>query len=448
MSGSNEVLSILPSLFFDGVVPFADNVSDLRLIYEWYTTGHWRFATSMLIPFLLNASANIYHWWKWDSKEEKKYTWLLLILQLWPIYRAIKLAMKTWKKLPGVDAERKKFEGEVLSLEPYLESLPSLLVMGMAWTTGNCGGTECESNQMAVVGETPIYFYISFCISVLTSTLGISKYLLKGPVRILSEDGALKGMLTCPFSFLFMVTLVSVVPKSFGIVFMTSRFYETFNILAELPDLVIFSNDSYPRSVPQQMHYYYIHSISLVFVVMVLPHILLSIGCVVSATGFSKQFFKIVFGNPQLCLLPVFTHLGIGNRRLQCTSGPHHDIDQRQLLVSKELTIVNMFLNVVSWAVNYGILTAMEDDNDPFGFTRDVIFVMVLCTPPGIIFTSLFLCLGSSCCCPCCTTGCCKVEYQHMEVIHSVEMGNELQILGANDNQDNGQKKKQGSIQK
>ena len=233
MSGSNDMLTILPSLIFDVVVPFVDNVSDLRQILEWYTTNHWKFATSMLIPFLLNVTANIYHWWKWDSNTEKKYTWLLVILQLWPIYRAIKLAYKSWKKLPGVEAEKKKFEGEVLSLEPYLESLPSVLVMTMAFQSmedkcylpGLAETEECKSTKMAVLGETPSYFYATFFISILTATLGISKYLLKGPFRVLTEDGTLNGMLTCRFLFLFIVILMSVVTKSFATVDMTFEFY-------------------------------------------------------------------------------------------------------------------------------------------------------------------------------------------------------------------------------
>ena len=107
MSGVTEIKSILPTLIFDITVPFADNVSDIRLILEWYISGNWKFSTSMLIPFLLNVSANIYHWWKWDSKTEKRFTWLLLIIQLWPFYRAVKLAYKMFKKIPGAEAEKK-----------------------------------------------------------------------------------------------------------------------------------------------------------------------------------------------------------------------------------------------------------------------------------------------------------------------------------------------------
>ena len=85
MCGANKIMIILPSMIVDVGVPFMDNVSDIRLILKWYTTGHVKFAIAMLIPFLLNVTANIYHWWKWDSNTEKKYTWLLIILQLWPI---------------------------------------------------------------------------------------------------------------------------------------------------------------------------------------------------------------------------------------------------------------------------------------------------------------------------------------------------------------------------
>ena len=129
MCHTSDIMSVIPTLFFDVSVPFADNVSDILQIGKWFSTGNRKFATSMLIPFLLNVSANFYHWWKWDSKQEKRFTWLLVILQVWPIYRAIMVVIKLFKKVPGAEEEKKKFESEIVTLEPYLESLPSVFVM-------------------------------------------------------------------------------------------------------------------------------------------------------------------------------------------------------------------------------------------------------------------------------------------------------------------------------
>ena len=99
----------------------------------------------------MNVASNVIHWWKLDSKQEKKYTWLLLILQLWPVYRGIKVDIKMLKKLPGAEEEKKKFEAKIVSLEPYLESLPSVFVMSLALLTA----LHDDENWVAVVGETP-----------------------------------------------------------------------------------------------------------------------------------------------------------------------------------------------------------------------------------------------------------------------------------------------------
>ena len=279
--------------------------------------------------------------------------------------------------------------------------------------------------------------------------MGSSIYLLKGPFRVLPEDGLLSGMLTCRFLFLFIVILVSVVTKTFATVFITHKFNREFNERAGLPELVFFANDSYSRSVHQRIAFYYIPSISLGFGVMVLPHIIFSIGCLLRVTGVRKQLLSIICGNPQLFLLPVFTHFVIGNGRLHCISGPRQNIHKRRLILSKELTIVNIFINFVSLTVCSGIMSALEhtEDSDKMRVGATFLLVTGLLTLPGILVTSIFLCLGSPCCCPLCTTGCCKVSYQHMEVIHNEQIGKETVILDVRDIQTDDKTKSRGIIQ-
>ena len=113
------ILSILPMLVLDVALPLSDNVSDLALILRWYLSGHAKYATGMLIPFLMNVCGNIYNWWKWDSKKEKKFTWMLLILQLWPVYRAIKVIILIFKKDPHAEEAKNKFECQIAGLEAY-----------------------------------------------------------------------------------------------------------------------------------------------------------------------------------------------------------------------------------------------------------------------------------------------------------------------------------------
>ena len=129
MCDLNLLMSALPTLIFDVAIPFSDNISDLSLIIQWYIAGHWKYATGMLIPFLMNVLANFYKWWRMDSIKEKKYTWILVILQLWPVYRAIKLIRCIYKKDPQIEEKKRLFTQDIAGLEAFLESVPSLLVM-------------------------------------------------------------------------------------------------------------------------------------------------------------------------------------------------------------------------------------------------------------------------------------------------------------------------------
>ena len=203
---------VLPTLIFDTFLPTVDSVSDLILILRWYTTGHVKYATAMAIPFLMNSCFNIYQWWKWDSKYEKRFTWILLIFQLWPVYRAIKLIIHLYKKTPNAQEEKMKFERQIVSLEPYLESVPSLFVMSLAlYTTGHTPGYAPNNpeNYETLIGNSITLFWTKLFISLVTSSIGVSKYLLKGPCRVLSNDGYLNGMVTWKYLMAFISTLCS-----------------------------------------------------------------------------------------------------------------------------------------------------------------------------------------------------------------------------------------------
>ena len=336
MVGSNDIITILPLLIFDVGVPFADNTSDIRLIVEWYITGNWKYATGMLIPFLLNVFANIYHWWKWDSKSEKKYTWLLIILQLWPIYRAIKLAIKIVKKIPGAEAEKKKFESEIVTLEPYLESLPSVVVMSMALMTANAS----EQNKMAVLGDSPNQFYVTFSISIFTSTLGITKYLLKGPFRVLPEKGCLSGMITCRFLNLFLTVICTVMGKILNTVIFTTlyttNFYNYNNQTTNVTDFgsilehgnkpnnqsitTDFDQRTNVNSTDMPFHFENFYDIlPLVFVlaVMIIPQVIITMIGLMRATGSMKRCLTFLSGHPQVIFLAIFTHFVISRSFLR-----------------------------------------------------------------------------------------------------------------------------------
>ena len=203
--------------------------------------------------------------------------------------------------------------------------------------------------------------------------------------------------------YLFFITiLISVMTKTIStacFVTITPSNYFQFKNGTNLPDT---SNISLTSTTPSNTDYDYISSIGLVFAVVVLPHILISISLILSATGCRKIFFEIILGHPQVCLLPIFTFFVIGSRRLGCTSGHHDDPMQKQLILSKKITALNMIIYFASTSFCSKIF---YDFSYLISFITAFVFAL-----PGIILTSTFLCTGT----PCCVTDCCNISYHYL----------------------------------
>jgi len=199
MSDLRSIKLALPSFLFDSVFPTIDSVLDLVLILRWYTTGHANYATGLAVPFIINLCFNTYQWWKWDSKSEKKLTWMLLVLQVWPIYRSAKFILYLSKRKHEAEKEKRKFVKRIDFLEPYLESVPSLFVLFIAlFASGSVPGIALNQleNYDSLIGDSVILFWMKFGIAMVTSTLGLSTYLLKGPCRVVPNRGYLNGILS------------------------------------------------------------------------------------------------------------------------------------------------------------------------------------------------------------------------------------------------------------
>ena len=80
------------------VLPTADVYSDGALTYQLFSLGHPKFGTIMLTPITLSFIFLLPHWWKTEkTNDRRKKTFLILLLQLWPQYRALQLLITLWK---------------------------------------------------------------------------------------------------------------------------------------------------------------------------------------------------------------------------------------------------------------------------------------------------------------------------------------------------------------
>ena len=139
---------------FSILLPTADVFTDLRLIIYLYFLApdrfvtesgyicssfwfpgctpagwrsHWKFGTALLIPFLANY---LLSWLTWARLEKnKKGTWWLPALNIYPQYRAARVVTMFWTEPTRATEKKAKFEREISLGEVFIESVPTTLVM-------------------------------------------------------------------------------------------------------------------------------------------------------------------------------------------------------------------------------------------------------------------------------------------------------------------------------
>jgi len=188
---------ILPVFLFDVALTTLDVGGDLSLRTTWIIGHHYIYGGSLAIPLLLCFLSTAYKWYKLEEPQDKRWSWVFLLLQCWPQLRALRVIRKLYTGDPNADEEKTKFSTELGSIEPFLESYPSVITMSAIWahaissTDGH--GNHCKekfNNACAVFGgETYSFnywwFYFSYCTSAFAASLGITKLLINGPCPVL-----------------------------------------------------------------------------------------------------------------------------------------------------------------------------------------------------------------------------------------------------------------------
>jgi hypothetical protein len=331
----------------------------------------------------LNFFFSTYKWWCIEKKSQKKWSWILLLLQFYQQWKALKVIRLLWKGDKRANEKKKEMLKEVSSLEPFLESTPATIIMTMIWLLAivdRSGGSH--SAVFGGFGGVPVFF-TTYAISVITSALGITKFLQNGPCAILSNNGTLSGMLTWKFILAYYSVMLSLVTKAiFAAVIMafasgSNIYYDRFPLICIYVVTFLMLN--------------------------IFPHILLSIICIASSTGCNKKMAEIIFNYPALLILPAFSYFVVGPETLPCCGQSRNNSERHHLVISKKCTIINMALTLLF----YGIVMVI-----PCVGLGDVEFVPNMCVCRffyGIVIptfllgsvtlTLLFLALDKQCCC-------------------------------------------------
>ena len=118
-------------LFLSIALPTYDAIADLYFSLLAIHGGHYHWGLTLLATVVKYLIFTFFTWWKMDHgdtwAEDRRWTWLLVVLMVWPQWRALSLFWDIVVRRDQEALERKKeFERRVGGLEPFLESAPQV----------------------------------------------------------------------------------------------------------------------------------------------------------------------------------------------------------------------------------------------------------------------------------------------------------------------------------
>ena len=248
-------------IIFDIILPTADTYSDVYFAISAFTTEHYFISSIMIIPVILNV---FFAFGKWamtdfDNRKEKNFTWILVLLTLWPQYQTVKMI---FRKMPEEDREkqRKKIKNEVACIESFIEGVPqffcTLCIYAILITRDNKGSNIGTVQSIAtlfsglwsedgkgnliqtVFGPTSMWmtnevmFPISICLSFISSIKSTFEYVWNGPLATNSRSWI---VLTATFIYVFL----SFYCKS-HLFLQTCIITSSYNLKGVVPFLILF----------------------------------------------------------------------------------------------------------------------------------------------------------------------------------------------------------------
>ena len=134
---AESAFTLLQHTIFDILLPTQDVLGDMNFVLDAFYTQHYRIGCLMMFPVLLSMTFNFYKWFwtDFDSKKEKRYTWMLVILGMWPQYQVLKLILSIirgkskniWK------LTQDKIKKDLTYIEPFVEAIPELFIQIGVW---------------------------------------------------------------------------------------------------------------------------------------------------------------------------------------------------------------------------------------------------------------------------------------------------------------------------
>ena len=132
------ILIVLQHIIFDVVLPTVDTFSDINFAVSAFSTENYGIGAMILSPVLINLLFNIYLWksTSFDHANEKRYSWIFVVLNFWPQYQVVKLISwiytnpenSEWKQL------QQKIRMQLSFIEPFVEAVPQYFIALCVYT--------------------------------------------------------------------------------------------------------------------------------------------------------------------------------------------------------------------------------------------------------------------------------------------------------------------------
>ena len=238
MASYATVFTVIRLITFGVGLRTFDTYGDINFALQAFTTKNYLISCLILSPVLICLGFTFKVWKdsSFDNSKEKRWSWILVLLNLWPQYQVAKLLGLIIRGISDFDLKEKedKLERQLLYIEPWIEAIPQFFcsisvyfmlsnrdtsaiyegfyyaIMAMEQTALNGYSEElnttCRSGKLikisfanlslvsTVFGDTTLGIAndIMYPISVLISLLGgvkcITLYLHTGPLKLQSKN--------------------------------------------------------------------------------------------------------------------------------------------------------------------------------------------------------------------------------------------------------------------
>ena len=177
------------------LLPTTDVLGDINFAIRALCSHNFGIGCVMVLPVALNMAFNLYKWTstEYDTQKEKRFTWLLIILNLWPQYQMLKLLLLILCGTPKAIwlPWRDKIKQELSFTEPFVVAVPQFFISVFVYfllIRRNGDGITDAFGKTTLGVETGFIFALKIFMSNYCGIKSIVDYLLNGPTKMNSNN--------------------------------------------------------------------------------------------------------------------------------------------------------------------------------------------------------------------------------------------------------------------